>query len=50
VRRGSPLPVATPPRLFEHRKRLRRHPNTDLTKGGSGSLWVAQGVWGKLRE
>ena len=35
---GSPLPVAAPPRLFEHRKRLRRHPNTDLTEAvGAGS-------------
>jgi hypothetical protein len=32
VQAVSPLPVATPPRLFEHRKRLGRHPRTDLTK------------------
>ena len=28
----SPLPVAAPPGLFEHRKRLGRHPRTDLTR------------------
>jgi hypothetical protein len=30
VQAACPLPVAAPPRLFEHRKRLGRHPNTDL--------------------
>jgi hypothetical protein len=28
----SPLPAAAPPRLFKHRKRLGRHPRTDLRK------------------
>jgi hypothetical protein len=28
----GPLPVAAPPGLFEHRKRLGRHPDTDLTE------------------
>jgi hypothetical protein len=35
---GSPLPVAAPPRLFEHRKGLGSHPDTDLTGAvGAGS-------------
>lgn len=32
VHGGSPLPMAAPPRLFEHRKWLRSHPNTNLTE------------------
>jgi hypothetical protein len=40
-----PLPVAASPRLFEHRKRLRRHPETDLTGAvaagaGSDGRWL----------
>ena len=27
-----PVPMTAPSRLFEHRKRLRRHPNTNLTE------------------
>jgi hypothetical protein len=32
VQTVAPLPVAPPPRLLEHRKRLGHHPNTDLTE------------------
>jgi hypothetical protein len=37
MRRRSPLPVATPPRFLEHRKRLGCHPNPDLTLGARES-------------
>lgn len=44
VHGGSQLPMAAPPRLFEHRKRLRRHPTTNLTvAGGTASgraTWI----------
>jgi hypothetical protein len=48
VQAGPPLPVATSPRLFEHRKRFRRHPDTDLTDAVGGAAVSRAGAWRRL--
>jgi hypothetical protein len=36
VQAASPLPMAAPPGLLEHRKRLGRHPSADLRRSPVG--------------